>query len=173
MNFERLRTNEGELFSKALELYTVSFPLHERRKFSSQTAIMGDEEYHFNLIYDKSEWVGIILCWETVNFIYVEHFCTLPEMRSKRYGQKALELLNCRGKKVILEIDPPIDEVSRHRKAFYERVNYKANDFAHVHLPYREAFTGHSLVVMSYPERLSKMEYDEFNLYLRKTVMGL
>lgn len=172
MNFERLRTSEDAVYSKAMELYRISFPFHEQRKPSSQIEILGNEEYQFNLIYDDSVLVGMILCWETESFIYVEHFCILPEMRNKKYGQRALELLNQRGKKVILEIDPPIDAVSIHRKAFYERVRYKANDFWHIHPPYHEEFSGHQLVVMSYPERLSKIEYDEFDRYLKNTVMS-
>ncbi|VFF92397.1 acetyltransferase [Clostridioides difficile] len=93
-------------------------------------------------------------------------------MRNNRYGQKTLELLNKRGKTIILEIDPPIDELSTRRKKFYERVKYKTNYYKHIHPPYQEKFNGHQLVVMSYPERLSKMEYDKFNQYLKNHVMN-
>ncbi|MER0285607.1 N-acetyltransferase [Clostridioides difficile] len=172
MKFERLRTSKDRLYYKAMELYKTSFPFHEQRKSSLQSEIMENEEYQFNLIYDKDKFVGIILCWETESFIYVEHFCIFPEMRNNMYGQRTLEFLNKRGKTVILEIDPPIDDISIKRKAFYERVKYKANDYEHIHPPYQDKFSGHNLVVMSYPEILSKMEYDKFNQYLGNHVMN-
>lgn len=109
----------------------------------------------------------MILCWETEEFIYIEHFCILPEMRGKKYGQKALELLGGERKTVILEIAPPIDDVSVRRKRFYERSGYQANRFAHVHPPYKKGFKGHDLVVMSSPDQLSEAEYRAFNSYLK------
>ena len=113
----------------------------------------------------------MILWWETEEFIYIEHFCILPEMRGKKYGQKALELLGGERKTVILEIDPPIDDVSVRRKRFYERSGYQANRFAHVHPPYKKGFKGHDLVVMSSPDQLSEAEYRAFNSYLSAVVM--
>ena len=47
-------------------------------------------------------------------------------MRGRGYGAQALSLLGERKKTVILEIDPPNDEVSARRKAFYERAGYKS-----------------------------------------------
>ena len=86
-------------------------------------------------------------------------------------GSRALELLGQRGKPVILEIDPPIDDISLRRKGFYERAGYQENPFTHVHPPYREGFAGHPLVVMSYPRQLEREEYDRFYQYLCSVVM--
>lgn len=172
MEFKRLTTSGGAVYDDAMELYRSSFPFHEQREDGSQRRIMGNGEYEFYLIYEERAWVGLLLCWETADFIYVEHFCILPEMRGRGCGGKALELLHQRGKQVILEIDPPEDEVSIHRKAFYERAGYRANSFAHIHPPYHEGFQGHRLVVMSHPAALSAEEYGSFNEYLKDTVMG-
>lgn len=171
MEFRRLITSDHNMYKEAMGLYKSSFPDHEQRESYLQTRIMGNGEYHFNLIYDNNIWIGMILWWETADFIYVEHFCIVPEMRSKRYGQRALALLKKEGKKIILEIDPPVDDISVHRKAFYERSGYQANEFAHVHSPYKRGLKGHSLVVMSSPELLTEAEYNTFNNYLRTVVM--
>ena len=171
MHFERLRTSGDQSYKKSMELYNISFPFHEQRKPSLQAEIMDHEEYQFNLIRDQGGTVGILLCWETEAFIYVEHFCIRPEMRNKKYGQRALDLLGRRKKTIILEIDPPVDEVSIHRKAFYERAGYMANEFEHIHPPYHEEYPGHRLVVMSYPQQLTKAGYYSFNQYLRAVVM--
>ncbi|WP_320957607.1 GNAT family N-acetyltransferase [Enterocloster asparagiformis] len=171
MEFIRLTDSNHAMYHQAMDLYKASFPIHEQRESHVQTCIMGNEAYHFNLIYENNRWVGMILCWETEEFIYIEHFCILPEMRGKKYGQKALELLGGERKTVILEIDPPIDDVSVRRKRFYERSGYQANRFAHVHPPYKKGFKGHDLVVMSSPDQLSEAEYRAFNSYLSSVVM--
>lgn len=173
MRFERLTTTEHPRYTEAMELYRISFPFHEQREADSQSQIMSHKDYRFNLIYDENQFVGLVLCWETEHFIYVEHFCILPAMRNKKYGQKALELLNQKGKTVILEIDPPVDEVSVRRKSFYERVNFKANSYEHCHPAYHTGYAGHHLVVMSCPEPLSQACYNAFDQFLKTVVMDL
>lgn len=173
MRFERLTTTENTAYSAAMELYHVSFPFHEQREADSQAQIMNEPEYQFNLIYEEDKFVGLLLAWETQRFIYVEHFCILPAMRNQRYGQKALELLNQRGKTIILEIDPPVDEVSIRRRSFYERANYKTNDYEHDHPAYHAGYSGHRLAVLSYPDPLTKELYAEFARYLKTVVMNV
>lgn len=172
MKFKRLSSAADAAFGPAFDLYGVSFPIHEQRLIESQCRIITHPEYHFDLIYDDGgDWCGSILYWETAEFIYVEHFCILPERRGHGCGQRALELLGSKNKTVILEIDPPVDETSVRRKGFYERCGYRANSFAHIHPPYRMGFKGHELVIMSYPRALSQDEYDRFNDYLKGVVM--
>ena len=80
-------------------------------------------------------------------------------------------LLGERKKTVILEIDPPNDEVYARRKAFYERAGYRANPFEHIHPPYHSEYKGHRLVVMTCPAAISENEYKNFNSYLENVVM--
>ena len=171
MRFERLTSKDHPLYEKALELYRISFPAHEQREASSQADILSDEQYHFTLVYHDDAFAGLILFWETQKFIYVEHFCILPQMRNQKLGQTALQLLSQRQKAVILEIDPPDDEISQRRKRFYERCGFLDNPYAHVHPPYHRGIAGHALVIMSAPHRLSQNEYDAFRLYLDRHVM--
>ncbi len=171
MRFERITNVEHPMYEKALELYAISFPAYEQRELVSQTQILGDREYYFSLIYDEDAFVGLVLYWETKENIYVEHFCILPEMRNKHYGQKALELLCQRKKTVILEIDPPSDAVSVRRKSFYERCGFVENPYTHVHPPYHEGRVGHGLVIMSSPGKITQTEYNAFRHYLEAHVM--
>lgn len=172
MRLERLTTAEHGMYARAMELYRQSFPFHEQREGASQARIMRDGAYQFNLVYDGETFVGLVLCWETERFLYVEHFCICPDLRNQRYGQRALELLCQRGKPVILEIDPPVDEISIRRKGFYQRAGYRENPFPHVHPPYHRDCSGHPLTVMSCPEPLTEALYREFDQYLKDVVMG-
>ncbi len=83
-----------------------------------------------------------------IQFIYIEHFCILPEMRNKGYGQNILKLLREKRENVILEIDPPIDAIPRRRKEFYIRNGFIENPYSNVHLPYHKGNNGHNLVII-------------------------
>lgn len=115
--------------------------------------------------------MGEVLYWEWDGYIYAEHLCILSEMRNKAYGGKVLELLAAENKKVILEIDPPVDDISIRRRGFYERSGFAENPYAHVHPPYHRGYKGHELVVMSRPGKLSAAEYNCFRDYLNGHVM--
>lgn len=171
MRFERLTDCHDPRYETARTLYRRSFPRHEQREAASQAAILAHPAYRFDLIYDGDEFVGLLLCWETDDFIYVEHFCIEPDKRGCRYGSRALELLGAEGKTVILEIDPPIDEISIRRRGFYERAHFRANPYPHVHPAYHADCKGHELVIMSAPAPINQARYDAFNDYLRAVVM--
>lgn len=172
MNFTRLTSTDDSMYETAMVLYGSSFPSHEQRAQTSQREILSCEEYHFDLIYDEEVFVGMVLYWETEEFIYVEHFCIDPKHRNKKYGQKAMDLLGEKGKTVILEIDPPADDISIRRQGFYQRAGYHVNPFPHVHPAYHKGNQGHSLVVMSFPVPLTAADYDDFDSYLKTVVMG-
>lgn len=120
---------------------------------------------------DEDVFVGLILYWEQEQFIYIEHFCILPEMRNKQYGQKTLALLAKQGKTLILEIDPPENDISKRRKGFYERCGFRENFFTHIHPPYHKENEGHHLVIMTCPKQISKDMFDTFSHYLKNRVM--
>lgn len=171
MEIIRLQTENHPLMERARMLYAQSFPVHEQRQYASQRRIMGQEAYHFGLVMDNDEFAGLMLYWEAETFIYVEHFCMLPELRGKGLGSRALALLGVGGKTVILEIDPPVDAVSVRRRRFYERSGFVANSYRHVHPPYHREYAGHELVVMSRPSALTQKEFDAFVQFLTQTVM--
>lgn len=58
MRLERITSTEHPMYSRAMELYEISFPDHERREEPSQKSIMNDPEYHFELIYEDDSFIG-------------------------------------------------------------------------------------------------------------------
>lgn len=134
MLLKRITNSSDPMYQEALKLYQISFPYHEQREKISQEEILNDREYHFSLIYDEDKFVGLILYWKNESFLYIEHFCILPEMRNKQYGQKTLNLLKEQNKTLMLEIDPPKDDISKRRKGFYERSGFTEKS--------RESFSG-------------------------------
>ena len=173
LKFERLTDVSHPRYGDALKLYQASFPYHEQRTEQFQRLVVENAaDYRFTLIYDGTEWVGECLYWEGPGFRYVEHFCTRPELRGRSYGAQALAKLREAGIPVILEIDPPVDDISRRRRGFYERCGFVENPFPHVHPTYHDGIPGHDLVVMSCPAELTQEEYAAFAAYLRGVVMA-
>ena len=172
LHLERLKTEHHPMYKDAMALYDASFPYHERRETKSQLRILRDGEYHFTLLWDGDTFVGLALYWDTESFIYIEHLCIVPQLRGRRYGQQVLEMLTERGKPVILEIDPPLDEISVRRRGFYERNGFVENPHAHTQPPFHRGECEHPLVIMSSPEVLSQAEYDRFRQYQRSRVMA-
>ena len=173
MYFQRVTRRDDPGFIRAMALYTKSFPLHEQRLSDSQLAILGEDAYHLDQIIQDGRFLGAIFYWEMADFLYVEHFCMEPHLRGRGFGQSALELLAEKGKTVILEIDPPVDDISRRRLGFYQRCGFRENSYAHTHPAYRPEYRGHELVVLSSPEALGQAEYDRFAAYLNETVMSV
>lgn len=170
MTFERIPSPSHPLYADAMALYGISFPAHEQRETPSQTAILTHPDYHFTAILDGSHFVGDMLYWETPDFRYIEHFCILPALRGQRYGSRALSMLPC-DRPVILEIDPPVDEIAIRRKGFYERCGFTANPYPHVHPAYHKGIRGHDLVLMSRPDGLTDKQCRAYQAYLADVVM--
>ena len=75
------------------------------------------------------------------------------------------------GRSVILEIDPPEDEIAIRRLRFYQSLGFCLNDHDHVHPPYHPDYQGHELRVLSYPNPINLYEYQQFNRMLVARVM--
>lgn len=170
MKFIRINSN-NECFNKAMEIYKVSFPIFEQRTMEDQIKALADEDYHFNVIYDGDKMVGILLYWEMNAYKYIEHFAIDSSLRGKNYGSRVLKEFCKNNKNVILEIDPPIDEISIKRLNFYLKLGFKLQDFNHIHPSYRKECKSHSLKIMTFNENIFKDDYDNFNNLLKKNVM--
>ena len=171
MQLIRISSATAPIYQEAMALYNISFPRYEQRRATEQEQVMSVPEYNFTTLYEADNFIGLLLYWEHQEFIYIEHFCTLPALRGQGYGLKILDKLADQGKVIILEIDPPKDDISIRRQAFYERAGYVSNTFVHVHPPYRAEYPGHTLVVMSQPTRLTQAVYDQFACFLNNKVM--
>ena len=171
MTLTRITDPRHPDYAAALALYAISFPPHEQRSAPSQAAIMQDPAYHFTAVYDVGNFVGLVLYWETAEFLYIEHLCIQPSQRNHHFGARVLSRLAGLGKPVILEIDPPADAVSIRRRSFYLRNGFFENPYPHVHPPYHPENHGHHLILLSSPRAITPAEYDCFSTYLRKHVM--
>ena len=138
---------------------------------AAQRTVMGKESYNFDLICEDGSFVGDIFYWESEDFIYVEHFCIVPDMRGGGLGKRALEHARQIGE----------NGNSRDRSSGGQRVGTPPrflspcgiqDEFHRTHSSsVRKEYDGHRLKVMSFPRELSETEYENFASFLRNTVM--
>ena len=133
------RANGEEDLWYAERLYLSSFPEDERRDVADWIAYTWSKpEFFNNIIECAGRKAGFISFWDFGGFIYVEHFATDAAVRGKGIGGRAIETLcGAAGKPVVLEVELPVDDISRRRVAFYERHGFKLCGRKYVQPPYR------------------------------------
>ncbi|MFI3269405.1 MAG: GNAT family N-acetyltransferase [Rikenellaceae bacterium] len=166
------------LFAEAWKIYEYSFPRNERRTLEDQELRMADDRYNFEVALNaEDEVVGIVCYWifsdeegaknterdeDAAKYIYLEHLATSKELRNGGFGAKTLDHLKSLNLPMLLEIEPPEDELTRRRQGFYERSGFVLNEYNHRHTPYRADTGDVTLRIMSYPTEFSRVKYDNF-----------
>ena len=130
----------------------------------------GDPHFEADGIWRGDEFIGILFHWNAGDYRYVEHLAVSPRLRGQNMGSKALAAF-CQGRRVILEIDPPEDEISVRRQHFYQRLGFVANPYAYIHPSFRRPFHPHRLVLMSYPGAITYEEARGFADFIRERVL--
>lgn len=158
-------------FEALWALYEASFPAYENRDLDDQKRAMEDARYHVDLVYEQGQWQGFVMYWQAPGYLYVEHFALFAHCRGGGCGSRVLAALQQKGQPVLLEIDPPEEEIAIRRKGFYERNGFCANPFDYRHIPYKKEELPHPLVIMTWPELVSEEVYQGFRRFMRDVVM--
>ena len=83
--------------------------------------------------------LGLLTTWEFADFIYIEHFAIDPALRSQGYGSEALKaFIHEQCKPLVLEAEPPTDEMTHRRIRFYERIGLTLYDYPYIQPAYTE-----------------------------------
>ena len=170
MILERLSNENHYLYEKAFELYKSAFPEIERRDEDEQKRIMQNPFYHFDLILENGNFIGVMLYWETDDLIYLEHFTTLAELRNHGYGAKSLDLLKKKGKPVVLEIEDPTDELTCRRYEFYRRNGFVMTEHYHIQAKYHLGCDDLMLKILSYPYAITYEQYLKFLNFMTQEI---
>ena len=171
MEYKRINSCKHELFEEVFKLYEEAFGKLERRDFCEQVKILSNKDYYFYCITDGGEVVGGILFWMTDKFAYLEHLFIDASKRNNRYGTRALDFLKSFNLPVIAEIEPPETALQERRKNFYERCGFFTNnDIYHIQPKLHLNDKDLQLLIISYPNYVSKELYSDFYAYLKREV---
>ena len=169
---EEIKNQVG--FEKVYELMKNSFPDSEYRTYQEQKKLLIDDKYTVFTRNKDDDVSAFIAVWNLKNFTFLEHFAVLEKFRGKGFGSEfLLGVMKRLQNKIILEVEPPDDEVSKRRIRFYERVEFKLNDFYYEQASLRENYAYHELKIMSYPDFINEKEFSKIKKEIYRYVYKL
>lgn len=160
-------------FNTVFDKMKTAFPYEERRDYSDQKECLENKYFKFFEIYDCDLAVGFTALWVFENFVFIEHIAIDEDKRGGGYGSKAIELIKEKyNKPLILEAEAPVTEQQIKRIKFYNRLGFNVNSFNYTQPSYHGG-EGVPLLILSYPNKLTDEEFDEFLRETRREVYTL
>ncbi len=173
MEFIKIERTDSPLFPALRDIYEASFPLSEQRSLRLQELALKDPGYELLAVVEEGRVLGLIGSWNLSEFVYLEHLAFSPECRGKGLGSRALSsYIAGKTLPVILEIDPLIDDISRRRLGFYQRLGFVLTPHIHIQPPFHSRFAPLSLLILSQGRAIDREEYDRFNKEYLERVMN-
>lgn len=161
-----------EEFDKIFKLMQESFPESEYRPYEKQLKLLSLDNYKIHTKYDENKnLIAFIALWDFPNFIFIEHLAVSPLCRGKGTGTKVMkEIIKNYKKPIVLEIEPPKNDITIKRCKFYERLGFHICDYEYYQEPLRKGDKELRLNLMSCPYPLNKDNFEYVSRYIRQHV---
>ena len=123
-------------------MYLDAFLPNERRRFEGfKQQFLNKNSCSIFLAESEGKNLGFFTLWDFDSFAFIEHLAVWPAFRGHRIGEGMLQwVLTHYPCPVILEVEPPQDEMTRRRVAFYRRNGFHLLDY-HYRQPSYDGFT--------------------------------
>ena len=156
MRLEFLQHSEYKDYARGL--YMSSFPEDERRDFDINFELIETKDFDFFVIIDslpEPKPIGIISIWYFEDYIYIEHFAIDENERFKGKGKEIIKtLIDSVKMPIIIEVEPPIDEITKKRVVIYEGLDFELLDYFYLQPPNSKAMNPIELKLMVYDKKL-------------------
>ena len=169
INFKKIESvAESEVIRN---LYLTAFPPNERREFDELKKQIDNDECNVNLIFVDEKIAGFIIFWNFNDFVFLEHFAIEPELRGHGTGEKTLAKIKALYQKtIILETEPPADEMIRRRIRFYERNGFHLIERHYLQPSYDGKKPEVEMKLMCNSTKISSEKLDKYILHIREKV---
>ncbi|MFB4212660.1 GNAT family N-acetyltransferase [Shouchella sp. JSM 1781072] len=158
-----LTTLKDEQFDELYQLFEESFPQDEFRSYTVQKGLLDRENYNVYIYEQNQDIAAFFAVWETEDFVFLEHFAVREAYRNGGLGGKLLKhMLEEVNKPVIIEVEPPDDELKQRRVAFYERNGFHFSSYGYIQPALGEDRQPMPLNVMAYPQPLNDERFYVF-----------
>lgn len=177
VTFQRITSFFDRRLWSLWPLMETSFPRAEQRDAGWHNHALDDEDFHCCALDDEGAFIGLACYWVSEDFVYLEHLAIAEDKRGQGYGSAVLKQLQHDYAKftIIAEVEPPVDEVTRRRCAFYEKSGFRRLPDQHVQPAYHLDTAPVPLLLYAYDARASETEIrallPRFEVYLRECVM--
>lgn len=139
IKFSIIQSVDDQYWPLLIDTYQISFPIEEQRPIKSIERLITEEKrYSAAVILEEDDtYIGLLTSWDFGSFSYIEHFAIKPEQRSSGYGTMALHaFMQTKASPIILEAEPPTDEMTKRRIHFYERNGFTLYNHDYCQPPY-------------------------------------
>lgn len=162
---------EKDEFEQLYALMEDSFPKAEIRNFKGQQELLENPHYNVYVLRENSEILAFFAEWENESYRFIEHLAVNEKFRSQGLGSKSLQaFITLNSKPVVLEVEPPTDDIQRRRIKFYERNGFHLSSYGYIQPVINEGYESVPLVMMTYPELLNNKELHQIKNWLDQTV---
>lgn len=167
LEFIRITSSKDKYFKECETIYHTSFPLNERRSQEEQERVFREySNFFFYAIVNGNQVVGLISFWLFSDVLFGEHLAIDHQLRSAGIGGEAIAFIKEKmeqcGRPIVLEIEPPCNEITCRREQFYLRHNFIRNSIKHCQPPFHKNMEPLELIIMSYPELITPQKYSTF-----------
>jgi len=171
MLFVTINTAHHSALAFIKPLYEGSFPLHERRLWTTLLQLLNQPEMRVQALYEDNILIGFVIMWTLETWVYLEHFAITPQHRSKGLGKHVMEhLIKAANNKLVLETELPINEPAIRRVAFYERVGLQKIRFQYFQPPYRKGESSFPMQLMTSKTINDAIEVNKLTTLIKKEV---
>ncbi len=171
MPLHRITSVSSPAYCRAERLLTDSFPRQEYRDLSEwQDCISSRHAFHLMLTEDA---LGLLAYWDFTAFLYVEHLAVDSSHRGCGLGSLMLDALKAGapGKPIVLEVELPLDDLTRRRIRFYERNGFTLWPQPYLQPPYRQGDAPLPMRLMAYGEG-NEEAFEDVKARIYKEVYG-
>ncbi len=175
IRLQRITQTQGSSYEYIEKLIVESFPVEEYRKLDELRDYTRTKSiFYNNLIIDGQDPVGMISYWAFDRFYYIEHFAVDPKQRNGGYGKQVIShLKKLFDRPIVLEVEPPVLEISERRIGFYKRQGFTLWDTPYQQPPYRPGGTFLPMQLMVYGILSRNKDYHEVKTCLYNNVYGI
>ncbi len=135
------RRMDDEALHQFIAILEEAFPPHERRVRSGQLALMDNPFYSIRTLQENGKILALMAIWMLDGMIFLEHFAVDADRRSCGIGGRMIDDLRSEaaasGKILVLEVEMPVDALTRRRAAFYRRHDMTLNEYLYHQMPLR------------------------------------
>ena len=131
MEFYRIKKTSDAWFPAFRDCFEASFPESERRPPESlKDKIEHEDRFHCEVALqtepDRQRFLGLLCWWQFDGFCYVEYLAVSERLRGQGRGGKIIRALQAAVQQpVVLEVEPPADDITRRRVGFYQRQDFR------------------------------------------------
>lgn len=163
-----LQILSAEDFNAVYSLMQKSFPDDEYRTYESQRELMEKTEYKiYGAKAENGELQAIAAVWEIGELAFLEHLAVEPALRNRGAGTAVLrDLVGMLKKRLVLEVEPPINELTKRRIDFYRRNGFFLNTYPYAQPPLSEGKKPVPLFIMTYGRELNEREFENIKRVL-------